>query len=88
MKTNKKNREFVDNVETIFQKKKETDHIYWVTRVRGIEIEVGSLEISFDKKHIFNLWTDYPHKFTKEQKELFDKENPFWAEFFGHRENK
>lgn len=43
------------------------------------------LEISFDKNHIFNLWTDYPHKFTKEQKEIFKKEEHFWAEFFKGR---
>jgi len=28
------------------------------------------------------LFEDYPKKFTKEEKELFDKENPFWADFF------
>ena len=46
----------------------------------------GNLDISFGKIHILSLWRDYPHKFTKEQKELFDKENPYWAEFFKGRE--
>jgi len=40
---------------------------------------------SFDKKVIFNLFEDYPHNLTDEQKELFDKENPYWADFFKNR---
>ena len=47
----------------------------------------GPLLFSFDKIHILNLWTDYPYKFTDEQKEIFDKEYPFWAEFFRYRTN-
>ena len=26
--------------------------------------------------------TDYPDKLTAEQKEIFDKENPYWVKFF------
>ena len=88
MKTDKEKKIRTGNSEPIFRKEREDDKIYWVTRFSESGIIEGSLEISFDKKHIFNLWQDYPHKLTKEQKELFDKENPFWAEFFGHRENK
>lgn len=88
MKTDKEKKIRTGNGEPIFRKEREDDKIYWVTRFSESGIIEGPLEISFDKKHIFNLWQDYPHKFTKEQKELFDKENPFWAEFFGHRENK
>ena len=36
----------------------------------------------------YNLWTDYPHNFTKEEKELFDKENPYWKEFFSDRDQR
>ena len=43
---------------------------------------VGKKSISFDKKRILFLFGDYPLKFTPEQKELFDKENPYWANFF------
>ena len=47
----------------------------------------GPLWFSFDKETIFNLWQDYPWKLTKEQKEIFDKENPYWADFFAWRQN-
>ncbi len=40
---------------------------------------------SFDKKVVYTIWADYPHKLTPEQKEIFDKENPFWADFFKDR---
>lgn len=43
---------------------------------------VGLFIFSFDKKTEFNLFKDYPWKLTKEQKEIFDKENPYWADFF------
>lgn len=40
---------------------------------------------SFDKVKIFNLFEDYPHNLTPEEKEIFDKENPYWKEFFKER---
>lgn len=45
----------------------------------------GPLLFSFDKKKIYNMWADYPDKLTPEQKELFDKENPYWANCFKDR---
>ena len=38
-----------------------------------------------NKKTIFNLFQDYPYKLTKEQKEIFDRENPYWKDFFSDR---
>ena len=32
------------------------------------------------------MFADYPHKLTPEQKETFDKENPYWADFFKDRQ--
>lgn len=54
----------------------------WEVYEQGV---IGKLLFSFDKKKIYNLWEDYPHNFTKEEKDIFDKEYPFWAEFFKSR---
>jgi hypothetical protein len=75
---NKKNSNFR------FYKKKDNDKIWSVEEIGNI----GKLLYSFDKKNIYNLWTDYPHNFTKEEKELFDKENPYWKEFFSGRDQR
>lgn len=63
-----------------FYKEKPNDKIWWVDNDM-----TGVYEFSFDKKTIFNLFADYPHKLTVEQKEIFDKENPHWADFFKDR---
>mgnify|MGYP000878174766 FL=1 len=65
-----------------FYKVRDKDVIYWVDNV-GV---LGEHLFSFDKKTIFNLFADYPHKLTPEQKRIFDKENPYWADFFKNRE--
>ena len=75
---NKKNSNFR------FYKKKDNDKIWSVEEIGYI----GKLLYSFNKKNIYNLWTDYPHNFTKEEKELFDKENPYWKEFFSGRDQR
>ena len=67
-----------------FYKKKDNNKIWSVEEIGYI----GKLLYSFDKKNIYNLWTDYPHNFTKEEKELFDKENPYWKEFFSGRDQR
>jgi hypothetical protein len=46
---------------------------------------VGQHLFSFDKQTVFNLFADYPHNLTIEQREIFDKENPYWADFFKDR---
>ena len=65
-----------------FYLKNDTDKVYWVDW--GPE-EVGAMAVSFDREKILYLFQDYPHKFTAEQKALFDKENPYWARFFAGR---
>ena len=47
--------------------------------------KVGERLFTFDGKQIFNLFRDYPHALTPEQKILFDEANPFWADFFKDR---
>lgn len=58
-----------------------TDMIWWVD---GHEND-GEHLFSFDKTNVFNLFRDYPYKLTKRQIEIFDKENPYWADFFKDR---
>ena len=66
-----------------FYKENETDKVYWVdTAIEGV---VGEHLFSFDKKKIYNLFADYPHNLTSEEKEIFDKENPYWRDFFANR---
>ena len=68
-------------VQLIFRKNKRSDKIWWVVTPD----KDGGLDFTFDKVTILNLFQDYPHKLTLEQKEIFDKENPFWADFFKDR---
>ncbi len=55
-----------------------TDVIWWKDTSDG----VGEWLFSFDKKTVFNMFADYPKALTPEQKQIFDKENPEWADFF------
>ena len=64
-----------------WMKDKESNQIWWLVDT-GI---IGEWIFSFDKVHEFNMFEDYPYKLTKEQKEIFDKENPYWADFFKDR---
>lgn len=66
-----------------FYKNKETDKIWWVDNSDEM---VGVWLFSFDKKKIFNMFADYPHNLTKEQKKIFDEENPYWKNFFKDRQ--
>ena len=50
-----------------------------------IKLIVGKHLFTFDKKKIYNLFKDYPQSLTKEEKEIFDKENPYWKAFFEDR---
>lgn len=64
-----------------FYKNKKSDKVYWVD---NLDVK-GEHLFSFDKQTIFNLFADYPHKLTPEQRAIFDKENPYWADFFRDR---
>lgn len=63
-------------------KNNDSDVIWWLdtSEYEGLWI------FSFDKKNKFNMFADYPYKLTKEQKEIFDNENPFWKDFFKDRQ--
>lgn len=58
------------------------DKIWWLDNSKESK---GEFIFSFDKKTEFNMFQDYPHKLTPEQKQIFDEENPFWADFFSDR---
>lgn len=64
-----------------FYKNNESDSIWWVDN----QDTIGEHLFTFDKKRIFNLFQDYPHELTAEEKKIFDEENPEWAEFFKDR---
>lgn len=57
------------------------DKVWWLDN----PYDKGTWVFSFNKKDKFYLYRDYPQKLTKEQKEIFDKENPFWKEYFRKR---
>lgn len=82
-----------------FYKENPENKIWKVTHYRLYDIEkgivdgnfdviIGEVLFSFDKKKIYNLWTDYPQNFTKEEKEIFDKENPYWKNFFKNKKTR
>ena len=64
-----------------FFKKNEGDEIWWIEDLECID----RFLFSFDKIKIFNLYKDYPHNLSIEQKRIFDKENPYWNDFFKDR---
>lgn len=67
--------------EIYFYKENNADQIWWVDNMG----RVGLHHFSFDKKKIYNLFTDYPYAMTKEEIAVFNRENPFWSEFFQNR---
>ena len=64
-----------------FYKQNNTDKIWWLDN-KGTK---GEFVFSFDKINTFNLFEDYPWKLTREQLAIFNRENPFWANFFKDR---
>lgn len=65
-----------------FYKNRKTDKIWWVDNLGET---TGEFLFSFDREKIYNMFQDYPDKMTPEEVAIFDKENPFWAEFFAER---
>ena len=57
------------------------DTIWWVDDTELI----GAWLFSFYKVKGFNMFEDYPWELTEGQREIFDRENPQWAEFFKDR---
>lgn len=55
--------------------------IWWTSKIDCI----GELNISFDRKKIYNLFEDYPYNMTKSEVEILKQEEPYWAKFFAWR---
>lgn len=66
-----------------WKKKNSKDKIWWCYDNE----QLGILRFSFDKKKLFNYWSDYPEKLTIEQKKIFDEENTFWVNFRKNKNN-
>lgn len=59
-----------------------SDRIWWVDNADDVK---GEWIFTFDKKKFFNMFQDYPWNLSAEEKEIFDRENPYWADFFKDR---
>ncbi|MDD2413769.1 MAG: hypothetical protein PHI94_01200 [Eubacteriaceae bacterium] len=66
-----------------FYKKNKGDKVFWLDNPDII----GEWVFTFDKIKVYNMFSDYPEKLTKEEKEIFDKENPYWRDFFSDRKH-
>lgn len=63
------------------EKDKKNNKIWWIFKIDTF----GEMDFSFDRKKIYNLFKDYPYNMTKEEIEIFKKEEPYWANFFSAR---
>lgn len=61
-----------------FYKENDNDRVWWVNTVD----KVGLYLFTFDRKKIYNLFSDYPHNLSPEEKKIFDEETPYWKKFF------
>ena len=61
-----------------FYKNNEESKIWWIDKIDFR----GELLFSFDQQKNYNLFLDYPHNMTEEEVRIFDRENPFWRDFF------
>lgn len=74
-----------NDVKYVFYKAHDGDVIWSVATVP--DMLVGAPLFSFDKKTVFNFWTDYPNKLSAGEKELFDAEFPYWRDFYNKQHN-
>ena len=61
-----------------FTRKNSNCKVWWL----DIPNDDGAYLFSFDKKKIYKLFGDYPQNLTEEEREIFDREEPEWADFF------
>ena len=63
---------------------KEKPEFRWVDTPDSI----GEFLFTFDGVRIFNMFRDYPYELTEEEKQIFDRENPYWKNYFAYRQKK
>ncbi len=73
----------INGVKWHFYKENKNDRIYWLDTTEPIR---GEILFSFDKKTVYNLFEDYPHKLSKNEQEIFAKEQPYWYDFFNSKD--
>lgn len=66
-----------------FYKEKSGDKVWWLDND-----SIGEFVFSFDRKKTYNLFQDYPHKLSVEEWKTFNRENPYWENFFKDRNEK
>lgn len=62
-------------------KENQGDKVWWVD---NHEV-TGEFLFTIDKKKVYNLFRDYPHKLSVEEWMIFNAENPYWMDFFDDR---
>lgn len=66
-----------------YEPKRVGDRTQWATYDDYREQKIGEFLFSFDGgKTVYNLFRDYPWKLSDHERDIFDEENPFWADFF------
>ena len=63
------------------EKAKRNCKIWWTSKTDVM----GEANISFDRKKIYNLFEDYPYNMSKEEIQILQEEEPYWANFFSWR---
>lgn len=61
------------------------ERVWPASRYIDGELMIGQHYVTFDHQHFFNLFEEFPHKFTSEQIEIIRKEMPYWYDFFKDR---
>ncbi len=61
-------------------KEDEQNQIWWLDNDT-----VGEWVFSFDKVKEYNLFQDYPKALSDKEIEIFNRECPYWREFFADR---
>lgn len=75
---------YIHNGDLDLYKENDTDMISWVHN----DDYLGVMLFTFDGVKIYNLFEDYPHNLSVNEVEIFDRENPYWRDFFKDRKRK